>query len=723
MKNILTRILMVLMVLSLAATGLLGVSRMKAERTAKTADIVLDYVEFLEMSRQSDASLDNWLRFFKTLGVRHVALNEETFKGLKSQGYAISYATRLEFVSKSQWDSGLPVDFIAALNSPMADDYDFIVETSDSKLAAFIDKGLNSRIGKEFYKRFEGDKTTYFVLNGTIDQALFETGAVLTGVDGKVVERPDVYQASLLDRIGIGFDPEKINYIRNAGLEVLPRPINNPLSPDLALEAFEKDFTTYDFKVSYVIFSGQEVLGYKADDVMSLDRLIQSMDRLNLSTSLIEAGDQLGNVETRGAEYVAEYSNYNVIRVFPVVRYIQKRIGIYNYQGSEEIENTIYRAVTERNLRSIYFRPFLENDRVYVTDREEYTRMFESLDKRLSEHGLTIGDASVMAFNESSLLLKFLAGLGLIAASVWLLSAYVAIGTQVGIALVVLATVGLAGALFVAPNLATVLLGLTSSLVFPAISTHLLIKRLKALTLSDGVMRLPAVLLKAVSTMILTFAVSLVGGYFIGGFLSSSSYLVEIDYFRGVKLSLAAPVVAATLFYILQFGYKRAIVERGDQHIFWKDLVKVLEATIQLKHIVLLGIGAFVAYIYLARSGHETDIQPTDLEMIFRNALEQVFLARPRTKEFLMAFPALMAVVAFAVRKRKMVLFPLILVASLGFSSIVNTFSHLRTPLYLSTVRELYALGLGLLIGILAVVVVLMLDALYSAWQRGRDHA
>jgi hypothetical protein len=88
-----------------------------------------------------------------------------------------------------------------------------------------------------------------------------------------------------------------------------------------------------------------------------------------------------------------------------------------------------------------------------------------------------------------------------------------------------------------------------------------------------------------------------------------------------------------------------------------------------------------------------------------------------------MAYPAVMATVAFAMRKRKGIIFPVLLVASLGYSSVVNTFSHLRTPLYLSTVRELYALGLGIILGTLAVAAVLILDALYAAWQRSREHA
>jgi len=731
MDKTLKKIVLIMMALSLIATGLLDVSRAKAERQAKTVDIVLDYDEFNEMARQSGRSFENWMAFFADQGVRHVALNEETLKSLKDQGRAVSYATQLEFVSESHWDLGLPASLVSDLNSSQADRYDLVVETSDPETAKFIETGLSSRLGSDHYKSYSSPETAWFVIDGTIEQALFETGRILTGADGKVVERPDVYTSSLLDRIGIGFDPVKIEAVRAGGLEVLPRPINNPLNPDLALEAFEEDFLSYGFETTYIIYSGQEVIGYNGEEVMSLDRLIQALDRLGLSTSLIEAGNQLGHVETRGGEYVAENSQYKAVRVFPVVRYIQKRVGIYNYEGSEEIENTLYRAITERNIRSIYMRPFLENDRVYLTDRSEYERMFASLEARIAAHGLSYGDAGVMGLNVPPLSLKLISGMGLVAAAVWLLSQLVRLSLPVGAALAGLGTLGVAGALFVAPNLATTLLGLTSSLIFPALSVYVLLNQLKKITDNKTDYSLSEILKTAVVLLSVTFIISLAGGYYIGGFLSSSAYLLEMEYFRGVKLSLAAPVAAAAIFYILKFGYGRksedeVAVEKSGT-VYWKDLLRLLDAGIKMKHVAVLGAAAVVAYVYIARSGHETDLQPSTLEMIFRNTLEQMLLARPRTKEFLMAFPAVMMVTAMAANKRKALILPLVLIASLGYSSIVNTFSHLRSPLYLSTVRELYALGFGIVIGAAALIVLLILDkwlveGLYAKWQRGREH-
>jgi len=624
MDKTLKKIVLIMMALSLIATGLLDVSRAKAERQARTVDIVLDYDEFYEMAGQSGMSFENWMSFFAAQGVRHVALNEETLKSLKSQGKAVSYATKLDFVSESHWDRDLPETLASDLNSSQTDQYDLVVETSDQEIGAFIESGLRSRLGTAFYKAYNDEDTTWFVIDGSVDQALFETGRIMTGADGKVVERPDVYTNSLLDRIGIGFDPEKIEAVRKGGLEVLPRPINNPLNPKLALKAFEEDFLSYDFETTYIIYSGQEVIGYDGEEVMSLDRLIQTLDRLGLSTSLIEAGNQLGHVETRGGEYVAENSHYKAVRVFPVVRYIQKRIGIYNYAGSEEIENTLYRAITERNIRSIYMRPFLENDRVYLTDRVEYERMFTSLENRIAAHGLSYGEAGVMGFNAPPLTLKLVSGMGLVAAAVWLLSQLVSVSLPIGATLAGVGTLGIAGALFVAPNLATTLLGLSSSLIFPALSVYILLDQLKKIVDMKASWRISGIIKKAVVLLTVTFIVSLAGGYYIGGFLSSSAYLLEMDYFRGVKLSLGAPVAAAAIFYILKFGYGRksvseAAVEKSGT-VYWKDLLRLLDASIKMKHVAILGAAAVVAYVYIARSGHETELQPSNLEMIFRNA-------------------------------------------------------------------------------------------------------
>ena len=85
--------------------------------------------------------------------------------------------------------------------------------------------------------------------------------------------------------------------------------------------------------------------------------------------------------------------------------------------------------------------------------------------------------------------------------------------------------------------------------------------------------------------------------------------------------------------------------------------------------------------------------------MIFRNDLEYLLLARPRTKEFLVAFPGIMLAVYCAVRRLPFWTALFGLAGTIGLTSVCNTFMHIRTPLYLGFVRTGYAVLLGLALG------------------------
>ena len=115
-----------------------------------------------------------------------------------------------------------------------------------------------------------------------------------------------------------------------------------------------------------------------------------------------------------GIEDIAKATDYNVVRVFSVWDYIQYRYAYYGYEGAEEIENTLYRAIVERNIRIIYFKPIKQNDNsyAYITDMDVYRDMFESLDRRLEAHNITRGEASVMGNVQVPSLAMLALGLG-----------------------------------------------------------------------------------------------------------------------------------------------------------------------------------------------------------------------------------------------------------------------------------------------------------------------
>ena len=100
------------------------------------------------------------------------------------------------------------------------------------------------------------------------------------------------------------------------------------------------------------------------------------------------------------------------------------------------------------------------------------------------------------------------------------------------------------------------------------------------------------------------------------------------------------------------------------------------------------------------------------VELKLRAFLEQLFYARPRTKEFLIGHPAfLLGIYAAARRWKTMVVFGLVLVATIAQGSMVETFAHMRTPIEMSLVRGIGGVLLGGAIGAMLVLLV-------AAWNR-----
>jgi hypothetical protein len=107
---------------------------------------------------------------------------------------------------------------------------------------------------------------------------------------------------------------------------------------------------------------------------------------------------------------------------------------------------------------------------------------------------------------------------------------------------------------------------------------------------------------------------------------------------------------------------------------------------------------------YILRTGHDV-LDVSSVEMLFRNRLEELFLARPRTKEFLFAFPALMLAVYAACRRLRFWAGLFGICGVIGLTSVINTFMHIRTPLYLGFIRTAYSTFFGLLIGLAAILI------------------
>ena len=174
--------------------------------------------------------------------------------------------------------------------------------------------------------------------------------------------------------------------------------------------------------------------------------------------------------------------------------------------------------------------------------------------------------------------------------------------------------------------------------------------------------------------------ITVIGGLFLHGILGDIAYLTGSLQFRGIK---ALYVAGYILLFLLLFEE-----ERG------KLLEKLSFSRYSIRDIFLMVLGLAAFFLLWNRSGNESIIPIPKIELQLRSLLESLMWVRPRTKEFLLGHPAALLLLLTGVQDRKRTL--LIVAAALGQFSVINTFAHIHIPFYISMIRTLEGVALGL---------------------------
>jgi len=179
---------------------------------------------------------------------------------------------------------------------------------------------------------------------------------------------------------------------------------------------------------------------------------------------------------------------------------------------------------------------------------------------------------------------------------------------------------------------------------------------------------------------------SLCGIILISALLSSSSFLIKLEQFSGTKLSLLIPVIF--IFFYLLFKHKYILKEK-----FHLSLV--------------LGLLILLFIIIILRSGNY-NFPLFPFEEDIREFFEEVFIARPRTKEFLIGHPFLIFGLYFYTEAKnnieKLLSILFISIGFIGQTSMINTFCHIHINFIISSLRTIYGLIFGILIGYVLII-------------------
>jgi hypothetical protein len=186
------------------------------------------------------------------------------------------------------------------------------------------------------------------------------------------------------------------------------------------------------------------------------------------------------------------------------------------------------------------------------------------------------------------------------------------------------------------------------------------------------------------------------GGLTLTALAYDNQFLLNADDFWGVKALLLAPLVIAGAFAAYQSLGRPA----------WADAGRVIRMPVEAWHLLALAAAGFVIWYFLLRSGNTG--AASDFELTLRQDLEDLVYVRPRTKEFLIGFPALLAGIVLAARTRHG--WWLYAVAAVGTASAIDTFTHFHTPLLVSMLRTGLSLALGLAIGLAALALLVPVE-------------
>ena len=702
------RLLVLLALLGLLASLVPIVNRVQTEESNKYYDYVLDYASLRSMARQSSQTEDEWLDLFRSLGVDKVALSEASALNLHDNAAIPVHAMTVKKAAESYgWENNYPAEVVSWL-SESTDVSDAIIWTETAAAYEWMLDAFNAR--------FEN----------------FEAKTYLEGEHGFIFIRQQengMKGEKLLD-LRLGIWPGTVELIERHGYQIVPRTVTQKdMNGTKFAEAYIDVLKHYN--APYFMNNGDELVGYESDE--GWDLLVQYLNESGASVAMMEQNDQSQNQTWPGIEDLLNETGYRGIRVFNEWAYIQNRYQYCGYEGPEEITNTFFRAIAERNCKVIFLKMILEPDSdvswdadekewVYITDPAEYEKLLTDLDTRLAPLGYTRGTVPAMQMEDPSVLLKVVQGIGTAALLVMLFDLFFFIGKRWRTILLALGALGFAGLAVLKPAMFRLILSMSGGIVMPSLAAVGLCRVLMEKRRTEPQAKFGRVLGYTLGISVLTILTAFCGSLLATSALSQLSYMIEMDLYRGVKIMQLIPIGLFILAYLLVYAYEEtgardAVLahvgprgEKGRVKRFNAYFAQVMKTPMQLGWfvaIVVIAVAAvflllvFVYYIY--RTGNSTTTPET--ELAFRNFLENTLIARPRTKEMLIGWPMLMLFIWSLRRGMKFLPMVFGMGMSIGLVSVVNTFLHIRTPFLLSLLRTGWGILFGLLIGLAAVVI------------------
>ena len=674
------RVLIFVMLIGFIGAMLINTERHHVEEQNKQIDLAVNYEGLVELAQREGLPVEDVLAKTKEAGITSLAVYETTFQKLNKSGKVTATPGSL---------------ILAAYHGGTLTNETWrgMVETGKINGTDVYVTGNNPQtyreVKEDLIRRLGDDRVTPFSIG-----------------DEEVLAVKAHYESFI--KMNLGMPTDEMQAVNKAGFNVLARPSNyeNCSASDVRAVFRRLD----GIKISEIVFSGPQMLGASK----SLQTTIDELKAANLTLGLIEATTQLQFYPQDGMNEVAKHLGYDrIARLYAIPEAEQPKMKIA--QAVERWANTDHERNIRIDLLRIYDKPAPD-----MSLLETNITYFSATRDALLAKGFTLGSASTFTAYYPSEYCRALVMAGVAAAVVLYLSLVVPqLNRRPKYQLIIFAIFALIAVIPVLMGSGTKIrlaAALAAANFLPAIAVIYQLDRLKRQKKSS---RLPlfGIIVTAILALVISSVVALVGAAYLSASLADVEYMLEFNIFRGIKLTFVLPLILVAVGFLARFDIFDGKFDHAPN--VWGQVKLLLDMPVKLK--TLMGIFALLAagVVFIARSGHTSGMPVSGLEIKFRAFLEQAMYARPRSKELLIGHPAFMLMImAFKRKWPTFVFFLLAVAATIGQGSMVETFAHMRTPVFMSFARGLGGLALGAGLGAVAMVGIELWQRILSVAER-----
>ena len=637
MKRQVKSLIYTIMVISLIACSFVGIRRIQAEEGYNQVDVAIRYSDVLRIATETDRPIEEVLTRLEALGATTLFVRENT------------------------------------VASPV--ETDLYTYRGLGKVSL-----LEGYILKFYYPDVEGVKpeVRYMVTEDQeVAENIYESYAT-KGIELEYLEQDGVYFISIgefgneLTNTGVGFDMEALNLAASLGYAISPQIKSwtniTPESIDYVVKEIEQING-----VDTIYFADADIPGVESEEMQQLIKDHQ------LGFIEFTSNKQKG-FNTLAKKTSDKGTDYKVVRLHTLGDAQLTTFTVPQMMERYEL------ALRERNIRAFLFKMpatvNIEEDMMYL--EESISSFVDYATSKGYEVTGTVADYNLPVIPT---FVAILAGLAAIMIFILLLAELNM--AKLGYVLGVLGVIGYIGLLKLNVTLASQLMALLGSIIFP---TYALVK---------GLSETPRDIKETILSFLKISMISFGGVLTIIGTLSRTNFALGLDVFAGVKVATVMPIILVVLILIFKkhqwdFKYYKSIL---DKKISYGALILIA---------LLGGILAF----YITRTGNSGTASA--LELQFRQFLDNVLGVRPRTKEFLIAYPILIGLLYYGYKETYI---PFVILAIIGPVSLVNTYAHIHTPILISLLRSAYGIILGIIIGLILIGALKLLGRMMKKWQ------